>query len=113
MDLDTVRKAINSLEGYEGNIGLMGGEPTLHPQFKEICQIYQEMIPKGRRQLWTSGYKWEEYENIILETFNKEHISYNEHSTPDGKHQPLLTAIKDLVPDMVLQKKRILAMKLK
>lgn len=31
MDLDTVRKGINSLDGYKYGIGMMGGEPTLHP----------------------------------------------------------------------------------
>lgn len=107
MDLDTVRKAIDSLGGYPGNIGLMGGEPTLHPQFREICQIFQEMIPKQRRQFWTSGFKWKEYEDIILETFDKEYISYNEHTAPDGKHQPLLVAIKDIVKDKKESKRLI------
>lgn len=50
MDLDTVVKAIESLEGYRGHIGLMGGEPTLHPQFVDICKIYQEMIPDNHEQ---------------------------------------------------------------
>lgn len=103
MDLETVIKAIESLEGYPGHIGLMGGEPTLHPQFVEICKIYQKMIPdKRRRQLWTSGYKWKDYKSIILETFDEDHIAYNDHSTPDGKHQPLLVAAEDIIQDKAL-----------
>ena len=42
MDLDYIEKAIDSLEGFEGNIGMMGGDPTLHPKFPEICKIYQK-----------------------------------------------------------------------
>ena len=104
MDLDTIRKSIDNLEGFPGGIGLMGGEPTLHPQFREICKIYQEKIPdKTKRELWTSGYKWKEYEDIILETFDKERISYNEHSTDGGVHQPLLVAMKEIVKDKKLR----------
>ncbi|MFI3175808.1 MAG: radical SAM protein, partial [Bacillota bacterium] len=36
MDLDMVKKAIDSLDDFDGIIGIMGGEPTLHPQFEEI-----------------------------------------------------------------------------
>lgn len=100
MDLDTVKKAIASLEGYPGRIGLMGGEPTIHPQFPEICKIFQDMIPRKRRQLWTNGYKWKEYEKIIYETFDSYLVIYNEHSDPhEGIHQPLLIAARELVED--------------
>lgn len=98
MDLDTVVKGLDSLEGYKGNIGLMGGEPTLHPDFAEICKIYQKMIPnKRRRELWTSGFKWDEYKTLIEETFDNDLIAYNDHSSPDGEHQPLLVAAEDIV----------------
>lgn len=103
MDLDTVRKAIDSLEGYPGAIGLMGGEPTAHPQFGEICKIFQEMIPdKNKRQFWTNGYKWKEYEGVILETFHKSHCHYNDHTHDDGVHQPLLIAADDVIEDKEL-----------
>jgi len=102
MDLETVGKIINSLDGFEGMVGLMGGEPTLHPQFTEICKLFQK-IPKKRRGLWTSGWKWEEYKNIIGETFPTENIVYNEHSTEGGVHQPLLVAMKDVVKDKKLR----------
>jgi len=100
MNLDTVRKAISSLDGFQGKIGLMGGEPTIHPQFREICKIFQEMVPKERRALWSNGYKWKEYEDIIYETFKPENIVYNEHKeTVEGVHQPLLIAAKDVIED--------------
>ena len=57
MDLDYVEKAIDSLEGFEGNIGMMGGEPTLHPKFDDICKIYQKKF-REEREFWTSGWQW-------------------------------------------------------
>jgi hypothetical protein len=103
MDLDFIEKSIESLEGFEGNIGMMGGDPTLHPKFQEICKIYQKKIPnKRKREFWTSGFKWKEYQDIILETFDKDRIAYNEHSTPGGKHTPLLVSINEVVEDKKL-----------
>jgi hypothetical protein len=108
MDLDDIKKAIKSLDGFEGNIGLMGGEPTMHPDFLSILMLYQEMIPRHRRQLWTSGYKWEEYEKSINIVFSKDNISYNDHSKKiKGWHQPLLVAIEEVVDEPVLRHKFI------
>lgn len=36
MDFDTFKRAVDSLEGYDGVIGVMGGEPTLHPEFERF-----------------------------------------------------------------------------
>ena len=58
MELDYIEKAIDSLEGFEGNIGIMGGEPTLHPKFDEICKLVQKKIPRRKREFWTSGFQW-------------------------------------------------------
>lgn len=104
MDLAMVAKGIRSLEGYSGQIGIMGGEPTLHPQFKEICQLVQKMVPNRRqRALWTNGYKWDEYEEIINETFDTDLVTYNDHENKEvGKHQPLLVAAEEILTDWEL-----------
>jgi hypothetical protein len=105
MDLEMVSKAIDSLEinssdGFPGYIGIMGGEPTLHPKFHDICVMLQEKVAdKNRRQLWTNGFKWEKHENVIYDTFYKHNVIYNDHKSPEGVHQPLLLAAKDLVED--------------
>ncbi len=36
MDVETFKKAVDSMEGYVGTVSLMGGEPTIHPQFEEL-----------------------------------------------------------------------------
>lgn len=109
MHLKAIEKAIESLKGFKGGIGLMGGEPTLHPHFPEICKLYREMIPNRRkRELWTSGYKWKEYKEDIEKTFDKDLIAYNDHSKKDkGWHQPLLIASDEIIEDKELMWKLI------
>ena len=101
MSLDEVRNGIKSLNGFPGRIGLMGGEPTLHPEFSKICDIYQELIPdKRKRELWTDGFKWDKYKDKIFETFDEDLVHYNDHSKPEeGWHQPILVSIDEVVLD--------------
>lgn len=105
MDLDTVRKGIASLLDFPGRIGIMGGEPTLHPKFREILAIVRETIPDRRkREFWTAGFKWGDFKAEILDTFDEDRISFNDHTQHTGKHQPLLVAIEEVVKDPELRK---------
>jgi hypothetical protein len=100
MDLETVEIGLGSLQGFPNKIGLMGGEPTIHPQFVEICKLYRNMIPeKSKRCFWTNGANWNKYEDIILDTFYPQNIVYNDHKNPEGVHQPLMIAAKDIIDD--------------
>ena len=103
MDLDTVRAAIGSLEGFPGRVGIMGGEPALHPEFRSILGVLRELVPKDRREFWTAGWKWAEYKEDILETFYKHRVAFNDHTQPSGRHQPLLVAIDEVVADPELR----------
>jgi len=104
MTLDQVREAIRSLDGFPGRIGLMGGEPTMHPQFLEILAIFREEIPdRRRREFWTAGHLWDLYEADILATFDRDLIAYNDHTQDTGRHQPLAIAIDEIIDDEELK----------
>jgi hypothetical protein len=101
MTLEEVEKAIDSLIEYPAHVGIIGGEPTLHPQFEEICLLMQDKLPRSRCELWTNGAKWKKYKDLIEKTFCE--VCYNEHEEGNlGIHQPLLTAAKDIVEDKEL-----------
>lgn len=104
MPLDMIRTAIASLDGFEGQIGVMGGEPAMHPRFRDVLAIWRELVPRRRRSLWTSGFRWREYKTAILETFDPDLIHYNDHTQKTGKHQPLLVAIEEVVDDPELRR---------
>lgn len=107
MSLEQVREAILSLEGFPGRVGCMGGEPAMHPQFRDVLAIYRELLPKDRREFWTTGFKWTEYVEDINETFHPHLIHYNDHTQTSGRHQPLLVAIEDVIPDAALREELI------
>jgi hypothetical protein len=100
MDLEYYEKAVISLKDFTGIIGMIGGEPVLHPQFEEMCEILCKHIPDyHRRGLW-SGVKVEgsKYEKLINETFGFKIIN-----DPDKKltfrHTSILASSKTLVPN--------------
>ena len=103
MDLETVKKAIDSLEGYNGKIGITGGEPTLHPHFAEICGYIRKKVAPDQRYLQTTGYRWNDFKSIIKKTFFSSHVHINDHKDLTEKHHPMLVAIKDVVEDASLR----------
>lgn len=42
MDFETFKRAVDSLKGFTGVVGIMGGEPTLHPQFEQFTLYLNE-----------------------------------------------------------------------
>jgi hypothetical protein len=107
MSLDYAREAIENTLPSGCRIGMMGGAPTLHPQFRDMLDLWRELVPLDRREFWTTSFKWAEYEADIKDTFRPELIHFNDHTAYDGKHAPLLVAIEEVVDDPVLRKQLI------
>jgi hypothetical protein len=97
MTLEFFGKALDSLEGWPSKIGIIGGEPTLHPEFEKLCDIIRERLRGREVLLFTSGgVGFERHKVAIERTFS--FVAYNDHTNP-CKHQPITMASKDVVPD--------------
>ena len=48
MEPDTFRKAVDSMKGFGHCLGVMGGEPTLHPRFADLCDYIRDNFPESR-----------------------------------------------------------------
>ena len=124
LELDQFKRAVDSLEDYHGMVGMMGGEPTLHPRFAEMVDYMVKTHPdiapcrdrygaikdfvkyrnvflssvRNKRGLWTSlgpGY-YKHYE-LIQDSFSYQCVNDHSHA---GVHLALLITRKELgIPD--------------
>ena len=106
MTLEQIGKALDSLKTWPNKIGIIGGEPLLHPEFVQICELIMGKFPPPKMGLWTSGGKnYQELLPLINRTFG--FVAYNEHNEEQlqtCKHQPLTIAIKDVIKDDNIRK---------
>lgn len=49
MDFETFKKAVESMDGFMHTVGVMGGEPTLHPEFGRFCDYFREHYEQSRQ----------------------------------------------------------------
>ncbi len=100
MDFETFTAAVDSMEGFPGMVGMIGGEPLLHPDFERMARYLQERVEgKNRRGLWSTvpealGRK---YGGLIKDVFGN--FFFNDHSVSAILHQPVLVAAAEAVPD--------------
>lgn len=114
---ENFRIACESLRDYFGVVGVFGGNPALHPQFIELCEILRETIPYERRGLWCNHPITRGKARAMRATFNPKVSNLNVHldqkaydlfkeewpeSKPfgldrDSRHSPPFVAMKDVL----------------
>lgn len=113
MNLQNFEKACMSLSDYFGVVGVFGGNPTMHPQFPEICAIMRKHIDFKHRGLWSNNLMG--HGAICRETFNPSVSNLNVHmdtdayremkrdwpecnpiGLEDSRHSPPFVALKDI-----------------
>src|SRR5690349_17967563 len=111
MSLQNFRIAARSLDGFPGVIAVVGGNPTMHRNFLELCEIFVEEVPnKKQRGLWTNNvFRYNEITEKVFGVFHlnphgsQRGIQALESLRPRGRyyegyssHSPVLTAGRDL-----------------
>jgi hypothetical protein len=96
MSLEQIEQALQSLRGYRRCVLACGGEPTLHPQFGEVCELWRKYVPRYRAVLPTNGARYEQYKDAIDATFGS--VIYCDHKAP-MLHRPILVAGADVIRD--------------
>jgi hypothetical protein len=115
MTTEQFETAVLSLKDYFGIVGVFGGNPTLHPEFRLLCEILQKHIPFARRGLWCNHPRG--HGKVMQETFNPAFSNLNVHlcqeaydefkrdwpeSRPfglkqDSRHGPPFVALQDVI----------------
>lgn len=73
-DLEKDFKRISSLINIQ-LIGLMGGEPLLHPQLPEILKMARRVLPKTKLKIYTNGILLPQQNRLFWETCRDYNIS--------------------------------------
>lgn len=87
-------------------IGVIGGEPLMHPEFARLCAVMRAVIPDRRRRgLWT-GLDWPRtrHAHVVHQTFG--YVNNNRHETR-CEHSPVLVAIGEVIDDPEERKRLI------
>ena len=98
IDFEFFKTAVDSLKNFPKMVGIMGGEPLLHPQFKEISLFLHSKVPRERCGLWSTfppGKK--HYAPLITEVYGN--VLLNDHTLDNIFHAPVLVSGKECIRD--------------
>lgn len=113
------RRAVESLAGYFGVVGIFGGNPSLHPQIEDLLDIYRQYVPFEQRGIWCNHPKGKGA--LYRTTFNPAVSNLNVHQDQDAfdefvrdwpecrpylkgldtdsRHAPPFVAMQDVIAD--------------
>lgn len=80
--LENFEIAVKSLVGYFGVVGMFGGNPALHPDFPELCNILAKYIPREQRGLWCNNPM--KHGKLMSTIFNPKHSNLNVHQSQEA-----------------------------
>lgn len=116
MSVDNFKRAVASMEGYTGVIGVFGGNPCISKDFETISRVFAQMVPnKAQRGLWTNNFNG--HGAMIKETYG--YLNLNVHDNEKNAaemekagtgwpiwgrqkkswHSPVMVAVKDVIKD--------------
>jgi hypothetical protein len=98
MDMVFFKKAVDSLTNFPKMIGIMGGEPLLHPDFKKISYYLHSQVPRERCGLWTTlPISKKHYAPLIAKVYGN--VLLNDHTLDGLYHTPILVSGKECIRD--------------
>jgi hypothetical protein len=98
MTVEAFKAAVDSLVGYPRMIGMMGGEPLIHPKFEDMALYLKSRIPRERCGLWsTLPPGREHFAPLIADVFGN--VLLNDHTYGELYHSPILVSPSDLGMD--------------
>lgn len=81
--------AVKSVKDYTGVIGIFGGNPCIHPDFEEICDILEAVIPFEQRGLWSNNLMG--HGATCRRVFNPAYSNLNVH----GNYEVFMQMVRD------------------
>ena len=98
MEMEFFKKSVDSLVNFPKMIGIMGGEPLLHPDFEEMSTYLHSKFPRERCGLWSTFPKSKKhYAALIAEVYGN--VLLNDHTLDGIFHAPVLISGKECIRD--------------
>jgi hypothetical protein len=98
MGWEQFKLAVDSLVGFKGyqGVGIMGGDPILHPEFEKFARYAAEKLGPENMGLWSCfPPSHAKHGELIADCFGS--VFPNTHSRQDVIHAPFLVSIEECI----------------